>query len=162
MLWGGCTLKFSGETVTPIWPRRLGSSAPSGTWSVKTCRSDEKKRNNSARARTSPRHILLPTPNGMKNSGLQILPSDVRKRSGLKISGSFHRFGSMCTAWIRGITWVPFGTVRPFRVVVLLEMRGIDGVLGWGFCFRRVLGSLFSGVSDVTLRCSVWCPVARQ
>ena len=113
------TLKFSGDTVTPACPRRPGSSAPSGTWRLKTCNSEEKKRKSSARARASPRHIRRPTPNGMKYSGLTTWPSALRNLSGLNTSGSFHKAGSMWTAWISGITWVPLGTVWPLSCVVL-------------------------------------------
>lgn len=94
-----CTWNDVGETVTPAWPLRSGSLAPSGNRKLKTCKSDVKKRKSSALASTSPRQTRRPTPNGIKYSGLMILvPSALRNRSGLNNSGSFHRVGSMWTA----------------------------------------------------------------
>ncbi len=91
-----CTLNDLGDTVTPAWPQRSGSSAPSGSSRLKTWSIDEKKRKSSALAKTSPKHIRLPTPNGMKKSGRTVfVPSSLRNRSGLNCSGSFHKVGSM-------------------------------------------------------------------
>lgn len=63
------TLNKSGEIVTPGFPFKLGNGCPSGNLIVNVCIIDAKKRNSSYLASTSPKHILLPTPNGMKYSG---------------------------------------------------------------------------------------------
>lgn len=89
------TLKALGLIVTPALPLRLGNVSPSGTPMSNVCKMDEKNRNNSIRASTSPRHILLPTPKGRKYSGFVTLPSELMKREGLNFSGSSHKLGSM-------------------------------------------------------------------
>lgn len=113
------TLKALGLIVTPAMPFKLGSVSPSGTEMSKECRSEEKKRNNSILAKISPRHILLPTPNGRKYSGLWTLPSALMNLDGLNFSGSSHREGSMCTAWSNGTIWACCGRWKPFSFVSL-------------------------------------------
>lgn len=103
------TLKASGVMVAPTLPFKLGSGCPEGRVIWNECINEEKKRNSSMRANTSPRHIRRPTPNGIKYSGLQTLPSALIKRRGLNSSGLSQRFGSMWTLLISGITWEPAG-----------------------------------------------------
>lgn len=101
------TPNLSGLIVTPAFPTSDGSSAPCGNDMSKRCMIDEKNENNSIRARTFPKHILLPTPKGMKYSGFWTFPSAFIKRLGLNFSGLSHKFGSMWTVLMSGTTWHP-------------------------------------------------------
>lgn len=103
------TLNDCGVIVTPTLPFKLGRLAPSGSRMSNVCASDEKNRNNSMRARMSPRHFRRPTPKGMKYSGLRTLPSLSKNRLGLNSSGLCHNVGSMWTLLMSGTTWDPAG-----------------------------------------------------
>jgi hypothetical protein len=103
------TLNALGLMVTPATPFKLGRVSPAGTQMSKECSSEEKNEKISILARISPRHILLPTPNGKKYSGLTTLPSALTNLLGSNFSGSFHRFGSMCTECSRGTIWACLG-----------------------------------------------------
>ena len=71
-------------------------------WAIVRC--------SSVLATASPTHTRRPVENGSQEEMRgPILPSSVRKRSGLKAFGSSQCFGSMCTAQMLGITWVPLG-----------------------------------------------------
>lgn len=48
-------------------------------------------------------NIILPTPNGKKQSGFFTLPSAFINLSGLNASGSSHKFGSLCTKCCSGM-----------------------------------------------------------
>lgn len=104
-------------------PWRLGSVSPSGTDISKVCKSDEKNKNSSILANISPRHILRPTPNGRKYSGLATFPSELMNLLGLNFSGSFQRVGSMWTEWRRGTTWAWDGTLNPFSLISLKRKK---------------------------------------
>lgn len=110
------TANLSGDIVTPGFPFKLGSSAPSGREISKRCIIEEKKEKSSMRASTLPRHILRPTPNGIKYSGFWTFPSALMKRFGLNSLGLSHRFGSMCTVLMSGTTWLPAGILKPQSV----------------------------------------------
>lgn len=133
------TSKGSGVTVMPTFPWRLGSDAPAGNVMSNVCRSELKKRKSSIRARTSPKHMRLPTPNGMKYSGLQTLPSADRKRSGRNSAGSSHNSGSMCTACNRGTTCAPVGIVKPFIVTSLLTENEKNRIKYFFFAIKNRL-----------------------
>lgn len=102
-------LNADGLMVMPTLPFRLGIASPSGRCMSNVCAIDAKNRNNSMRARISPRHFRRPTPKGMKYSGLRTLPSVSMKRLGLNSSGLFHKLGSMWTLLISGTTCDPAG-----------------------------------------------------
>lgn len=105
------TSKGSGVTVTPALPRKLGKDEPCGDRNSNVCINELKNKNNSMRANTSPRHIRLPTPKGIKYSGFWTLPSAERNRLGRNSSGSSQSSGSICTACNNGTTWDPAGIV---------------------------------------------------
>lgn len=81
--------------MTPTFPFKLGKVCPSGSLKLNECRRVEKKRKSSILARTSPRHMRRPTPNGMKNSGFCTFPSALMKRVGLNSSGLSQSVGSI-------------------------------------------------------------------
>lgn len=98
------TSKGSGVTVTPALPRKLGKDEPCGDRSSNVCINELKNKNSSMRASTSPRHMRLPTPKGIKYSGFCTLPSAERNRLGRNSSGFSQSSGSMCTACSSGTT----------------------------------------------------------
>lgn len=97
-------LNAFGVIVTPAFPSREGSGAPSGSEMSKLCKILAKNKKSSILASTSPKHILRPTPKGMKNSGFFILPLASTNLSGLNCSGLSQRVGSMWTLLIKGTT----------------------------------------------------------
>lgn len=98
------TLKASGVIVIPAFPFKDGSVSPSGTVRSKQWSRQEKYKNSSIRAKTSPRHIRRPTPNGKKYSGFVTFPSEFMNLDGLNCSGLSHKFGSIWIAWSSGTT----------------------------------------------------------
>lgn len=95
-------------------------------------------------ANSSPRHIRLPMKckrifgflsqtlwkllsipvwNGIKFGGQENLPSPSINLSGLKVSGSGQKFGSICTAHCSGIIIVSFGIENPANSVFCKKYR---------------------------------------
>lgn len=147
------TLKASGVMVAPTLPLRLGREWPAGRAMSKQCMNEAKNRKSSILARTSPRHIRRPTPNGMKYSGFRTLPSESMNREGRNSSGFSHRLGSMWTLLISGMTCEPAGMVYPLSstslqkteggrrekwvIRIVLQWIGLDGI---GLIARTISG----------------------
>ena len=114
VLTSNTTLKFFGATAAPATHSEREGKSEEGFWMWKAWRMEEKKRKNCRSANLSPKHILWPTPKGMKASGLTTLdPPSVRNLSGLKISGSGKISGFMWTAHSSGITCAFLGSSYP-------------------------------------------------
>ena len=100
----------------------MGISSPCFFSTVYLCRTPVKNLYSSILAKVSPRHLRLPTPNGITWGLGSKLPSLTMYREGSNFSGSGKCSGSVRTALRKGTTWVPLGMKYPARLVSLRVM----------------------------------------
>ncbi|KAG7229897.1 hypothetical protein INR49_009615 [Caranx melampygus] len=97
------TLYLAGCRTTPNFPSRLGRAWPGGTERVKRCRIHDRKRKSSILAKASPRHTLIPTPNGRP------VPSLFKKRPVEDEDRDVHQDKLMCRVQLTA----PTAELRP-------------------------------------------------